>query len=100
MKTNHLLIILVPLYIGLLDKLDLYPISKEKMMENKSLLKITLRQKFLYGNRGIVCIPCTEWIYSTHMIALKIYDSSDFVGIRVNNLQIGSMILGQTLFYG
>lgn len=46
-------------------------------------------------------VPRTEWMYFTHMRALKMYDPfSDFFGSRVNSLLIGTKILGQIIFYG
>lgn len=84
-------------------------ISNFKGGKNKDLIKktyISTKDSFkteeTHGNRERkTCVPRTEWMYFTHMRALKMYDPfSDFFGSRVNSLLIGTKILGQILFYG
>lgn len=104
LRQIHIWIIFTPfIHWAAGQSVDLYPISKgKKDLIKKCIapLKITLRQLLLCDNSGRICVPCTGWIYSTHMTTLKVYDPlSGFFGSRTNNLQMGAMILGQVPFY-
>lgn len=75
--------------------------KKTFLRKYTSPLKITLGQKLLLGDRGRrAFVPCTEWLYSTHMRALKMYGSFlDLLRSKMNNLLIGTKILDQILIF-